>query len=87
MTQVLVVVDFVYRYKKIISNADTNAGKKLSKTEVKRFWRRVCQFEIKLDWVYNWILTLIIFMKHSQKMYNHKKMSQNISVKPDINLE
>ncbi len=36
--------------------------------------------EIELDWLYDWILALAIFMSHSHKVYNNKKVVQNIGI-------
>lgn len=70
-----------------MSNVDIDPIKKLGLIGVKKYWRRVSHIEMKLDWLYDWILVLTTFIKDSRKVYNNKEVSQNISVKQAIDSE
>ncbi len=39
---------------------------------------------MKLDWLYNYIPVLATFVKHSRRVYNNKKVGQNMSIRQDI---
>lgn len=70
-----------------MSNMDMNVARKLGLTRVKKYWRCAGQVEIELNWLYDWILVLTIFLEHSQRVYNNEDMTQNMSVKWDIDPE
>ena len=46
-------VDLAERYKWAMSDADPDAAKELRLTGIKKYWRRVGQVEIKLDWLHD----------------------------------
>ena len=81
------LVDLAWRYNWAMSKADMEATKELGLTEVKNYWRRVSQVEMELDWLHDWIPALATFVKHWRKVYNHKKVGQNMSVRQDIDPE
>lgn len=58
-----------------MSNVNIDAAKKLELTEIKKYWRYTSQVEIELDWLYDQISILPIFVKYLQKVYNNKKMT------------
>ena len=70
-----------------MSKANMEAAKELRLTGIKNYWRRDGQVEMELDWLHDWILALATFVKHSQKVYDTKKMGENMSVKQDIEPE
>ena len=74
MAQALSFVDLVWRYKWAISKADIETAKELGLTEVKNYSRRAGKVEMKLDWLYDWILALAIFVRHSRRVYNNKEV-------------
>lgn len=70
-----------------MKNIDLDTIKELKLTGIKKYQRRAGQVKIKLDWLYDWIPTLTIFMRYSCKMYDNKKMTQNMNAKGDIDPE
>ncbi len=79
------LVDFAGRYNWVISNADLDAAKKLGLTAgIKKYWGRAGQVEIKLDWLYDWILALVIFVRHSRRVYDNEEIGQNMSIREYI---
>ena len=70
-----------------MSNADLDVVKELELTDIKKYWKRADQVEMELDWLYDWISALATFMRHSHRLYNNKKVGQNISIKQNINPE
>lgn len=42
---------------------------------------------MKLDWLYDWISVLAIFVRHLRKVYDNEKVTQNMSVKRDLDPE
>ena len=87
ITQILSFVDLARRYNWAISNANLDAAKKLGLTGIKKYWRRTGQIEIELDWLYDWIPILATFVRHLYRVYNNKKVGQNMSVRQNINSE
>lgn len=65
VVQASILVDLASRYKWAMSNSDMNVTKKLKLIEIKKYERRTDQIEMELDWLYNWILALATFVKHS----------------------
>lgn len=57
-----------------MSNIDMNIVQKLRQTGVKKGWKYVGQIEIILDWLHAQFPVLAIFVRHSQKAYNKKKI-------------
>lgn len=57
-----------------MNNADIDVVKKLRLTEIKKYWKCAGQIEIKLNWLYDWISVLLIFVKYLRKVYNNKKI-------------
>lgn len=70
-----------------MSNADLNVAKKLGLTSIKRYQRYTGQVKIKLDWLHDQIPALIIFVRYLYRMYNNKKVTQNMSARQDIDLK
>ena len=70
-----------------MSKADIEAAKKLGLTGVKNYWRCTGQVEMELDLLHDWIPALATFVRHSQRVYNNKKVSQNMNVRQDIDPE
>ncbi len=64
-----------------------DAVKELGLTGVKKYWRRAGQVEKELYWLYDWIPALATFVRYLQRMYNNKEVSQNMSVRQDIDPE
>ena len=87
IAQISSFVNLAWRYRWAISKANIEAAKKQGLTRVKNFWKYTGQVEMKLDWLYNWIQALAIFVKNLQRVYNNKKVGQNISIGRDINPE
>ena len=67
-----------------MSDANLDVAKKLGLTGIKKYWKRVSQVEIKLDWLHNCIPALVTFVKHLRRVYNNKKIDQNINVRQNI---
>ena len=84
MAQVSSFVDLTERYNWVMSNANLDVVKELELTGIKKYWRRAGQVEIELDWLYDWISALATFVKHSRRVYDNKKIGQNISIRQDI---
>ena len=53
VAQVLSLVDLTKRYNWAMSDANLDIAKKLELTGIKKYWRRISQVEIKLDWLHN----------------------------------
>lgn len=53
------------------SKTDIEAAKKQRLTEVKNYQRCAGQIKMELDWLYDWILGLAIFVRYLQKVYNN----------------
>ena len=70
-----------------MSNVDMGTARELELTKIKKYWKRVCQVEMELDWLHGWIPVLATFMRYSQRVYDNKKVGQNMSVRQDIDLE
>ncbi len=80
-------VDLVGRYNWAMSDADLDVAKELRLTDIKKYWRRADPVEMELDWLYNWFPTLATFVRYSCRVYDHKKVGQNMSVRQDIDPE
>lgn len=68
-------------------NTNLVIARKLELTSIKKDQRYVGQVKIELDWLYDWIPALTIFVEHLCRKYNNKKITKNIKVKQDINPE
>lgn len=64
-----------------------DVAKKLGLIGNKKYWRHTGQVEMKLNWLYNWIPALAIFVKHSRRVYDNEEMTKNINAKQDTNQE
>ncbi len=84
VTRVLSPIDLAGWYNWIMSNTDLDAAKEQGQIGIKKYWRRASQIEIELDWLYDWIPALAIFVRHLCKVYDNQKISQNMSVKQEI---
>ncbi len=70
-----------------MSNSNLDVVKELELTGIKKYWRCAGQVEMGLDWLYDRIPALPIFVRHSCKIYNNKEVGQNMSVRQDIDPE
>ncbi len=70
-----------------MSDTDLDVAKELGLTGIKKYWRHTDQVEIELDWLHDKILSLTIFVRHLYRVYNNKKVCQNISVRQNTVLE
>ena len=70
-----------------MSNADMDAAKELGLISIKKYWRRAGQVEMELDWLHNRIPELVILVRHSRRLYNNEKMTQNMNARQDIDPE
>lgn len=57
--------------------ANLDIIKKPELTGIKNHWKWAKQVKLKLNYLYNWILTLAIFVKYSCRVYNNKKVTRN----------
>lgn len=57
------------------------------KNEDKLILKNIGEVLIKLKWLYNWILVLVIFIRYLYKIYNNQKVDQNMSIKKNIDLK
>ena len=64
-----------------MSNINLNLAKELRITSIKKYWRHTGQFEMELDWLYDWILALAIFVRHLHDVYNNEKVTENMNIK------
>ena len=64
-----------------------DATREFKLTEVKKYWRCISQVKTLLHWLHNWIPLLATFIRHSQRVYNNKKVTQSISIRQDIDPE
>ena len=84
VAQLLSLIDLARRYNWAMSDAELDAAKKQGLNGIKKYSRCAGQVEMELDWLHNWFLALAIFVRHSHRLYNNKKISQNISVWQNI---
>lgn len=80
------VIDLGSKYNWAINNADINVARDLRLTNIKKYWRYASQIQAKINWLYkNKISALRAFVKHSRKMHNNKKVTENMMIKREIN--
>ena len=88
VAQALSFVNFTRRYKWIIGKYNLDVTQELELTNIKIYQSRcACQVEIELDWLYNKICIMATFVKYLRKVYNNKKVTKNIKVKPNMDRE
>ena len=87
MIQASSFVDLAEKYMWAISNANLDAAKELGLIGIKKYWRYARQVEIELDWLHDWISVLATFVKHSRRVYDNEKVTKNINIRQDIDLE
>lgn len=56
----------------MINITDQDVIKRLGLSRVKKYLKYASQVEIKLDWLYNWILVSKTFIKNLGKIYYNK---------------
>lgn len=61
--------------------------KKLWLIVIKKYWKDTGQIEIELDWLYDWIPALTIFMGYLQGVYDNRKIDQNMIFRQNIEPE
>lgn len=81
LAQVSSPVNLTSRYKQAMSNPEINVAKELRLTGIKKYQRYTSQVEIELDWLHDQIPAFAIFVRHLYRVYNNKKVTQNMSVK------
>ena len=64
-----------------------DAAKELGLTGIKKYWRRVGQVEMELDWLHDWIPALATFVRHSRSVYDNEEVTQNMNARRDIDPE
>ena len=84
---VLSPINFAGRYNWTISNTDLDTAKELGLISIKKYWRYASKVAIELDWLHDWILALATFIKYSRRVYNNKKVHQNMIVRQNIDPE
>lgn len=57
-----------------MSNIDLDIAKNLRLKRVKKYWEYTGQVEIKLNYLYDWIFILTIFVRHLQRVKNSVKI-------------
>ena len=51
-----------------------DVAKELGLTGIKKYWKRIGQVEIKIDWLHDYISAVATFMRHSHSVYNNKEV-------------
>lgn len=77
-------MNLIKKYLWIISNNNIDAAKKLELTSVKKYWKYTKQVRKKVNWLYDLILVLAIFVKYLSKIYDNKKVIENMKMKQNI---
>lgn len=85
VASVLSSIDFAWRFKLVKSNADKDVAKKLGLIKIKKYWKHTSYVEIELDLLHYKILKSVLSIKNTWRIYDIKKVSQNISVRQEIN--
>lgn len=80
-------IDHIWEYKWIMSNIDLDLAKKLGLTRVQNYWRDVTQIVIELNKINNLFLRLATFLRHLRKVYDNAEVSQNISIRKNMDLK
>ena len=82
------LIDFDGKYMWAISNVDIDATRNLGLTDIKKYQRLASQIEKKVNELYrDWIPVLAAFMKHFWKTHNNEKVTKNMKIRQDIDLE
>lgn len=81
-------IDIGNKYRWAISNDDIDIAGDLGQTGVKKYWRCIGQIQAKINWLNkDWIPILGVFVKHSWKMHKNEKITKNMMIRRDIDLE
>lgn len=75
------LANFGTRYEWVMSNLDVNVAKELRQTGVKKYWQSIDQIKIELDWQYDSIPVLAIFVRYLYRIYKNEEVGRNISIK------
>ena len=87
MAQASSSIDLAGKYIWAMNNANMDAAKELRLTSIMKYWRRARQVEMKFDWLHDWCLVLVTFVKHSRSIYNNEEVTQNMNARQDIDPE
>lgn len=75
-------MDLDSKYIQAISNIDIYLAGNLKLISIKKYQRLVSQIKKKVDGLYrNQILAFTIFAKHSWKINNNEKVTENMKIK------
>lgn len=78
-------MDLDGKYMWVINNVDINTTKDLGPSSIKKHWRLVGQIEKEVNGLHrDWISVLAIFVKHSWKTHNNKKVTENMKIRQNI---
>lgn len=81
----LSLINLDSKYIQAISNADIDIIRDLRLTSVKKYWRRVSQIKEEVNGLHkDQILALAAFVKHSQRMDNNQKVTENIKIRREV---
>lgn len=61
-----------------MSNIDLDTARELKYTSIKKYQRQIGHIKMKLNWLYDGISALAIFVRHSCREYNNKEVTENI---------
>ena len=78
-------IDLDSKYIRAISNVDIDAPRNLGLTDIKRYWKLAGQIEKEVNELHkDWIPAFAIFVKHSWKMHDNEKVTENMKIRRDI---
>lgn len=85
VAKILSLIDFNIKYMLAIKNINMDSIRDLKLTDMKKYWRCAGQIKEKVNRLYrDWIQALVLFMKHSQKMQDNKKVIKKIKIRREI---
>lgn len=88
VAKVLSVIDLESKYSQVISNIDIDTIENLELIGIQKYQKYIDQIYDKIDWLYNdRIFIFRPFIKHSQKIYNNKKITKNMIIRWEIDLK
>lgn len=88
VAKVMSGIDHGNKYNQVINNANIDVARNQRPTSIKKYQKYTSQIKDKVDQLYKvWIPILTTFVKHFQKTYNNKKITNNIMIKCKIDLE
>lgn len=88
VAKMLSLIDLDSKYMWAISNVDIDTTRNLGLTGVKKYWRRTSQIKEEVNGIYkDQISELAVFVKHSQRKHDNKKVTENMKIRRKIDLE